>query len=321
MAKSDLIENQQFWAENHQAHNFFSVHTTYTAEDGTGVLTRRMPCEGAGQTESMASRQHRELEYAFFALTILAGVYVAYTIISSRNGLAPAGGHPFGHWLGIIGTLFMVMTELLYSIRKRTRLLNRAGPVRAWLSFHIFTGIVGPFLVLMHTGLHFRGLAGFTMMLTILIVISGFVGRYLYAALQRAGLQSEDSYASSVDKIAGARAAIQLYEEEWPARVRAIEKIWLRQNESRPDFLAPWNQFRMRQRLQRLEGERTALDQQLSRYLQEKQRLEANLGRNANYQRLFRLWHLVHVPLGITLFVAIAIHIIATIFFRAGLFR
>ncbi|MCB8962778.1 MAG: hypothetical protein H6651_20860 [Ardenticatenales bacterium] len=269
----------------------------------------------------MASRQHRELEYAFLALTILSGVYVAYTIISSRNGTAPAGGHPFGHWLGIIGTIFMVMTELLYSIRKRTRLLNRAGPVRAWLSFHIFTGIVGPFMVLMHTGLQFRGLAGVTMMLTVLIVFSGFVGRYLYAALQRAGLQSEDSYASSVDQIAGARAAIKLFEEEWPARVREIEKIWQSKNESRPAFMAPWNQFRMRQRLNRLEGERTALNEQLNRYLQQKQRLESNLGRNATYQKLFRLWHLVHVPMGITLFVAVAIHIAATIFFRAGLFR
>ncbi|MCB0027728.1 MAG: hypothetical protein KDE28_07475, partial [Anaerolineales bacterium] len=83
----------------------------------------------------------------------------------------------------------------------------------------------------------------------------------------------------------------------------------------------PWNQFRMRQRLNRLEGERTALNEQLNRYLQQKQRLESNLGRNATYQKLFRLWHLVHVPMGITLFVAVAIHIAATIFFRAGLFR
>ena len=38
----------------------------------------------------------------------------------------------------------------------------------------------------MHTGLQFRGLAGFTMLLTVLVVASGFVGRYLYSGLQRA---------------------------------------------------------------------------------------------------------------------------------------
>jgi hypothetical protein len=54
----------------------------------------------------------------------------------------------------------MVMTELLHSLRKRTNMMNWAGPVRYWLTFHILTGIVGPAMVLMHTGMAFRGLAG-----------------------------------------------------------------------------------------------------------------------------------------------------------------
>ena len=60
-----------------------------------------------------------ELELSFFVVIILSGVYIAYELMAE-----PRGGHPFGHWLGIIGTLLMVMTEILYSLRKRTRLLN-----------------------------------------------------------------------------------------------------------------------------------------------------------------------------------------------------
>ncbi|MEJ2747022.1 MAG: hypothetical protein P8183_03775 [Anaerolineae bacterium] len=56
---------------------------------------------------------------SFFAIIVLSGVYIAYELMSEARG-----GHPFGHWLGIIGTLLMVMTEILYSLRKRTRLLN-----------------------------------------------------------------------------------------------------------------------------------------------------------------------------------------------------
>lgn len=164
-------------------------------------------------------RQSHELDYAFFVIVILAGVYIAYEILAE-----PYGGHPFGHWLGIVGALLMVMTETLYSLRKRTRLFNRAGPVRIWLSFHIFTGLVGPFLVLMHTGLQFRGLAGVTMALTAIVVVSGFIGRYLYT-------------------------------------------------------------------------------------------------RQETMRRWFRLWHTVHIPLGLTLFISLAIHIVATIYFRAGIFR
>lgn len=170
-------------------------------------------------------RSNYELEIAFVIIIILSSVYVSYDLLSE-----PSGSHPVGQVLGITGTLLMVMTETLYSLRKRTRLLDRYGPVRHWLSFHIVTGLVGPFLVLMHTGLQFRGLAGLTMLLTIVVVISGFIGRYLYTSLRR---------------------------QNAPQQV----------------------------------------------------------------QRLFSIWHTVHIPLGVALFTAVALHIGAAIFFRAGVFK
>ena len=112
-------------------------------------------------------------------LAFLTVIYIVYELASD-----PAGGHPFGHFLGILGASLMLMTEIMYSARKRWRLF-RFGQVRHWLSFHIFTGIVGPALVLMHTGLAFRGLAGLTMLLTVIVVASGFLGRYIYTAVPR----------------------------------------------------------------------------------------------------------------------------------------
>jgi hypothetical protein len=54
-----------------------------------------------------------------------------------------------------------------------------------WLKFHIFTGLVGPYMVLLHTSWKFNGLAGVTTLLTVIIVISGFVGRYIYTRIPR----------------------------------------------------------------------------------------------------------------------------------------
>jgi hypothetical protein len=54
-----------------------------------------------------------------------------------------------------------------------------------WLSFHIYTGLVGPYLVLLHSAFKFRGLAGILMLMTVIIVLSGFVGRYFYTAIPR----------------------------------------------------------------------------------------------------------------------------------------
>jgi hypothetical protein len=86
--------------------------------------------------------------------------------------------------LGILGFILMLMTEILYSIRKRSR-SARWGSMASWLQFHIFTGLVGPYLVLLHSSWKFNGLAGATTLLTILIVISGFIGRYIYTQIPR----------------------------------------------------------------------------------------------------------------------------------------
>ena len=111
-------------------------------------------------------------------ITVLYGLVVAFT----RE--IPAASDMFGHGLGIIGFVLMLMTETLYSLRKRMRTV-RFGRMSMWLRFHIFTGLVGPYMVLLHTSWKFNGLAGVTTLLTVIIVISGFVGRYIYTRIPR----------------------------------------------------------------------------------------------------------------------------------------
>jgi hypothetical protein len=111
-------------------------------------------------------------------ITVLYGLVVAFT----RE--IPAASDMFGHGLGIIGFVLMLMTETLYSLRKRMRTVH-FGRMSLWLRFHIFTGLVGPYMVLLHTSWKFNGLAGVTTLLTVIIVISGFVGRYIYTRIPR----------------------------------------------------------------------------------------------------------------------------------------
>jgi hypothetical protein len=124
---------------------------------------------------------NKELWLSLLAAIIIAGIY-AFVVWWMRA--IPAAGSLFGHLLGVIGFLLMLMTEILYSLRKRSR-LARWGRMSDWLQFHIFTGLVGPFLVLLHTSWKFNGLAGATTLLTVLIVASGFVGRYIYTIIPR----------------------------------------------------------------------------------------------------------------------------------------
>ena len=91
----------------------------------------------------------------------------------------------------------MLMTATLYSLRK-LRTDARWGSMSAWLKFHMITGLVGPYMVLLHTAMRFSGLAGLAMLLTVIVVASGLVGRYIYTRVPRA-VESPDAAAGTTD--------------------------------------------------------------------------------------------------------------------------
>jgi hypothetical protein len=122
-----------------------------------------------------------ELVYALAAIVAVTALYALAYREASRF---PVPSSLVGHGIGIVGFALMLITATAYTIRKR-RMDARWGSPEAWLRFHMVTGLVGPYMVLLHTAMHFRGLAGVTMVLTVVVVLSGVVGRYLYTALPR----------------------------------------------------------------------------------------------------------------------------------------
>lgn len=134
-------------------------------------------------------RGNIELWLAFVSCVFIGGVY-ALVVLWTRE--IPAASDLFGHALGIFGFILMLMTETLYSLRKRSR-SAALGRMSTWLKFHIYMGLVGPFMVLLHTSWKFNGLAGATTLLTVIIVFSGFIGRYIFTRIPRTmdGLEIE----------------------------------------------------------------------------------------------------------------------------------
>jgi hypothetical protein len=134
-------------------------------------------------------RGNRELWLALFVMVIIGGLYAV--VVAWTKEIPPAS-ELFGHMIGILGFILMLMTETLYSLRKRSRSV-KWGRMSTWLQIHIFMGLVGPFMVLLHTSWKFNGLAGVTTLLTVVIVVSGFIGRYIFTRIPRTldGLEIE----------------------------------------------------------------------------------------------------------------------------------
>ncbi len=91
-------------------------------------------------------RGNKELWLAFLAMLLITGLYGAIYVAAQE---IPPACELFGHGIGIIGFILMLMTETLYSLRKRSRSV-KWGKMSTWLQSHIFTGLVGPIMVLLH---------------------------------------------------------------------------------------------------------------------------------------------------------------------------
>lgn len=307
-------------------HNSTMLHPTAPNGVVTGGRPASKPTKAkSGPATTTTTDESIELKLSLLVCLGLSGLYVIYELLAE-----PSGGQLFGHWLGILGTFLMVLTETLYSIRKRTTLLRWAGPVRYWLSFHIFTGIVGPFMVLTHTAFQFRGLAGITMALTVLVCGSGFLGRYFYTAIPRSLAGVEASSTDLVDEIRRVQAAIAEMTQQRSDAVQAlVEADAHRQRRARGDWmlvlLRGWDDWRYRRNLhsqiRRLEktGQQKLGD--VERMLMQRRDLERQMRMLQAARRLLSVWHIAHVPMGVALFSSVAIHVSATLYFGAGVWR
>ncbi len=158
------------------------------------------------------------------ALAMLAGVLVAlwllyahkafdyYTTPLSVRGYSPVHralrpSGTVGHFLGILGTLFLFST-LFYVARKRLKWLSKAGSPVGWLEFHIFCGVFGPILITYHTSLKFNGLVSVAYWSMVLVVVSGFVGRYLYVRIPKTIRGEELSAAEIEQRLAELKASL-----------------------------------------------------------------------------------------------------------------
>jgi hypothetical protein len=221
----------------------------------------------------MARLPNRELVAAFAAMVVITVVYGGVT----RAFGVPRAVGLVGHSLGIVGLGLMLFTEVGYSLRKRAVGRPR-GTMRAWLQVHIFTGIVGPYLVLLHTAWSFNGLAGALTVLVLIVVISGFLGRYIYTAVPR----TADGAILEAEEVGRLLEAART--EAAAAHAEGVGR----------DVAAVRRERDAARRLRTLERQLAAL-----RWA----------------RRALATWHTIHIPIGMAMFVTAGAHIMAALYY------
>jgi hypothetical protein len=239
--------------------------------------------------------------------------------------LRPSG--PGGNLAGLGGTIFMMGT-LLYVLRKKVKAFSRLGSMKAWLEFHIFCGLFGPILVTIHTSFKFNGIISVAYWSMILVVLSGFVGRYLYVRIPKTIRGNELSRAELEERVRDMKERLAESTISLPmlARLEAAERDLLPSGAPQSFFggLVARLRAQLRVRALRREIRASGLNRQLLHEVldavHERALLLSRIASLDKTRRLFEMWHIFHRPLVWVLFIVFALHLAVALYFGYTLF-
>lgn len=225
------------------------------------------------------------------------------------------GGH-VGHALGVTGSAMMVLM-LAYSVRKRVGVLRRVGPLARWLDVHIFLGIVGPLLVVLHSSFKVQGLVALSFWSMIAVATSGVFGRYLYLQIPRTRAGDEMNLAAleRVDAQLTERLRRQFRLDE--ETIGHLEVL----GSGRPaggslvgtllrvmtDDL--WRPARLRAFARACPGVPVSVRREFERVVREKADARRRILLWSRLHDLFHYWHVVHKPFAVVMYVFMIVHV------------
>lgn len=239
-----------------------------------------------------------------------------------------------GYALGIIGGLLM-LALLLYPVRKNWRAIRNWGPIRYWFRTHMIFGILGPALILFHANFGLGSLnSNVALACMVLVAASGIVGRFFYTRIHY-GLYGRRATLQELGDIAGDNRShlnwLSEASEEFTPHLQAIETMALSSTPgllhsmgrwSRYATTAWWHRWRLRRVLCSV-LQQTASKEQWDRRTRRAQRRQALSYLNTYfqathkvlefhfYERLFALWHIVHLPFFLMMLLSGIVHVIA----------
>jgi hypothetical protein len=223
--------------------------------------------------------------------------------------LRPSG--TVAHPLGVAG-LVMMLVPVVYALRKRWAPLARLGSMRGWLEFHIFCGIVGPVLVTFHASFKFNGIISVAYWSMVSVMLSGFVGRYLFVRIPKSIrgvelthdeiLERTERLKRQLDAAAMGPGVLNLvHEVERELEQRAVRSLV-------GPMIVRIRLSRLRRELWRAGVERS-LAASATASMRERLLLLRKLAHLDRTKRLFAMWHVFHQPLVYVMFAIATVHI------------
>ena len=277
---------------------------------------------------------HRLYISSLVAIVVIVSFYLSFngfqyysTSLEERfyhphhDWFKPSGA--FGHGLGIFGTLLILIGVFGYIARKRYLFLARFGRLKYWLEFHIFLCTLGPIMILFHTAFKFGGIVSISFWSMVAVVASGVIGRFIYIQIPRTiegrELSLGEIRAMQLDLAGTLRERFSMDERQVDQLVATTRSAEIA---SQNILVRYWQTHRDdRRRLRTARGilREAGLDRQAIRQvtglIKSEIRINHRIERLQTMVKLFKYWHVAHLPFALIMLIIMVIHVVVTLLF------
>jgi len=261
----------------------------------------------------------RKVPTHIFSLLIMTSLIYGWINRDSNYITAESG---IGYALGIIGGSLMLIL-LMYPISKRIRFLTMLVPLRYWFGVHMMLGVLGPVMILFHSNFQLGSINSTVALSCMLIVAgSGLIGRYIYTRIHHGLYGSKiqmnelrSDLATEHQRLSGEASISEALQQQ----LTGIEKKHLATDTGIISGIINLNALSASSRIIREQLVNDMSDQSviaspakattrvIDQYFSSLRRITVF----RLYERLFSLWHILHLPLFIMMIITAIIHIFA----------
>ncbi len=278
-----------------------------------------------------AKNQSEHLHWMIFIGIVGVITFGGYFVVYPQTLYKPGEElFDFGYNLGLAGGL-MMLTLLLYPLRKRWKLMDKFGPLPVWFRWHMVLGILGPLTIIFHSTYHVyipfihpTGSinAAVAMYCMLLVSGSGTFGRFFYTKIHHGlygrqttvnELRAEMEQTGDVKSLFNFAPGVEKALEEFRAKAEkyskgtgygfvnfikvGIEASSLSRSLSREVHQIMHAQAREHnfsaQQMASMETMYKEYHEKIIVYL----RAVRDTAQFRTYERLFSWWHIFHIPL------------------------
>jgi hypothetical protein len=245
-------------------------------------------------------------------------------------------GDEVGYNIGLAGGL-MMLTLLIYPLRKRIGLMKNWGILPKWFQWHMVFGILGPALIVFHSTFHIGSInAGVAMVCMLLVSGSGIFGRFFYTKIHHGLYGRQATYKQLQEDLDGSGDVKSVLSFAPDIQQKLLEFHDHALASSKGGKLSFWNFLILGIKIKLLARvltrelrdvmyanaqEKNWNDAQIKRldelFFQNEKFIRSylvsirDLTQFSTYEKLFSLWHIFHVPLVYMLVFSAIWHVIA----------